>query len=373
MISDKEYKSPLKFPGSGYEMVTCHYPLRLDVYSGCSHDCAYCYAKGILTARGMWNPELIKMADINKIKSAFERAFKGKGSTSISEAIRHKLPVRLGGLTDCFQHDELETGTALKLLKMLNSYDYPYMIVTKSDIVSRAKYLKEISNGKAYVQVTVISLNNKATRKIEPGAPSVSARLKTIEKMANKGIFVCGRLSPVIPKLSTDHIEEYVERMAEAGAKHILAEFFRGGKRVIKKIEDRTGISFIDVMVKNKAYYRTNIEYKNAFYKKLLGLCKEKNVGFSVCSDGDLVPRHFNSTENCCGTDLIPGFENCSTCTANVLAKEVQSKGNVTLDYMQKKYWSPDYKHFEKMWESERITELVEGVEKKSDHYVKKS
>jgi hypothetical protein len=34
MISDKEFKSPLKFPGSGYEMVTCHYPLRLDVYSG---------------------------------------------------------------------------------------------------------------------------------------------------------------------------------------------------------------------------------------------------------------------------------------------------------------------------------------------------
>jgi DNA repair photolyase len=273
MISEKEFKSPLKFPGSGYEMVTCHYPLRLDVYSGCAHDCVYCYAGLMLRARGMWNPQAIRVADVNEIEKAFENAFSGKGWSPISQALRHKLPVRLGGLTDCFQKCELEAGTALKLLKLLNKYDYPFMIVTKSDVVAQKEYLKEIAKGKGYVQITIISLDSEALKKIEPGAPEVSARIDTIRKLSSKGVFVAARLSPVIPILSTDHLNEYVKTMAKAGARHILAEFFRGKITMIQRIEDLTGISFMDVMEKKGTYRRVNVEYKNRFYTKLKSMC----------------------------------------------------------------------------------------------------
>ena len=370
MISKKEFKSPLKFPGSGYELVTCHYPLRLDTYSGCAHDCVYCYAGFLLRARGMWDPESIKMANIKTIEDAFQNAFKSLRQSPISNAIRHKLPVRIGGLTDCFQKCEIETGTSLKLLKLLNKHDYPFMIVTKSDVVARKEYLAEIAKGKAYVQVTLITLDEKVLRKIEPGAPKASARIKAIKKLSDKGVFVCARFSPVIPSLSTDHVEEYVDTMARAGVRHILAEFFRGTKAMIHQIEELTGTSFMDVMEKKGAYYRVNINYKNKFYAKLKHLCTKKKIGFTICSDGDLVPQNFNTTINCCGTDSITGFENCSTCTANMVAREAASKGKVTLQEMKGNYWSPDFSCFEKMWQSGRIQELVNSVEKQGEIYV---
>ena len=52
----KEYKSFYKTV-DGSEGQKCNYPTRLDTYGcGCVHDCKYCYAKSLLSFRGLWNP-----------------------------------------------------------------------------------------------------------------------------------------------------------------------------------------------------------------------------------------------------------------------------------------------------------------------------
>lgn len=49
----KEFKSFLKTV-TGNEGGKCRYPTRLDPYGcGCSHDCAYCYARSLLEFRGL--------------------------------------------------------------------------------------------------------------------------------------------------------------------------------------------------------------------------------------------------------------------------------------------------------------------------------
>lgn len=372
MLSEKEFKSPLKFPDGGHEMVTCHYPLRLDTYLNCFHDCAYCVMTPLLQRQGRWNPNSINMADFEKIEHKFERALNGRGRGPIAEALHHKLPVRLGGLTDCFQAAELQTGTTLKVLKLLNKHDYPFMIVTKSDMVAREEYLEEITKGKAYIQVSIISLEEEVLRRLEPGAPPVSRRIEAIKTLADKGVAVCARLSPIIPGLSTDRIEEYIYTVAKAGAKHILAEFLKATKPMIRKVEELAGISLMGFMKKKEHYRYMNIGYKDQFFAKVRSLCDEAGIGFSVCNEGDLTPRRFNTTVNCCGTDSIPGFENCCECTANNLAYAVQKKEHVTLNEMKDGYWSPNYKYFEKMWESGRIEQLVDGVQKSGDEYIRK-
>ena len=318
----------------------------------------------------MWHPDAIRVADVEKIERAFEIAFSGKGWGPISEALRHKLPVRLGGLTDLFQKSEEETRTTLKLIRLLNRYDYPYLIVTKSDLLARPEYLEELVKGKAYVQVTVISLDEERVAKIEPGAPRITARIKAIRRLADAGLFICGRMSPAIPILSTGAPEAYVDRMAEAGARHILVEFFRGNKTMIRAVETLAGIQFMDLMEPKGSYCRANIDFKNAFYERMHDLCVARGMSFSVCSDGDLVPQRYNTTENCCGTDTIKGFEGCSTCTANAVAREVRAKGSVTLERMTRKYWSPDLDQFRTHWESGRVAELVEGIRQQGDRYV---
>jgi organic radical activating enzyme len=52
-----EYKSFFKTVG-GNEGSKCKYSTRLDVYGrGCQHDCDYCYAKSLLSFRGLWDAE----------------------------------------------------------------------------------------------------------------------------------------------------------------------------------------------------------------------------------------------------------------------------------------------------------------------------
>lgn len=68
-----EYKSFLKTV-SGNEGNKCHYPTRLDTYGcGCQHDCSYCYAKSLLEFRGLWNPTIPAVADVEKIQKAVKK------------------------------------------------------------------------------------------------------------------------------------------------------------------------------------------------------------------------------------------------------------------------------------------------------------
>ena len=63
----KDFKSVGKTV-EGNEGGRCNYPTRLDTYGcGCSHDCKYCYAKSLLSFRGLWNPQRPSVAEIGKI------------------------------------------------------------------------------------------------------------------------------------------------------------------------------------------------------------------------------------------------------------------------------------------------------------------
>ena len=118
-----EYKSFYKTVGGG-EGSKCHYPTRLDTYGkGCQHNCNYCYAKALLSFRGLWNAKEPAVADIKKIEKTVKRIPKG----SI---------VRLGGMTDCFQPIEKEIRNTYETIKILNKYGIGYLIVTKSSMIA---------------------------------------------------------------------------------------------------------------------------------------------------------------------------------------------------------------------------------------------
>ena len=63
-----EYLNPYSTVGSG-EGSRCTYPTRLDVYGcGCSHNCAYCYARSILEFRGNWHPYVPELVDLDYLR-----------------------------------------------------------------------------------------------------------------------------------------------------------------------------------------------------------------------------------------------------------------------------------------------------------------
>lgn len=114
----KEFKSFLKTVG-GNEGSKCHYGTRLDTYGcGCQHDCSYCYAKSLLDFRGLWDASEPRVANVKAIERAVKK-------------LDGNVPVRLGGMTDCFMPQEAKHGVTYETLRLLNKYRVPYLIVTK--------------------------------------------------------------------------------------------------------------------------------------------------------------------------------------------------------------------------------------------------
>ena len=256
----REFKSFYK-EVSGNEGNKCHYNKRLDTYGcGCQHDCSYCYAKSLLSFRGLWNNEDPSIADI----AAIERKLK-------------KIPVgtilRLGGMTDCFQPIEKLHRVTYETIKLLNKYRIGYLIVTKSSIVADDEYLEIMDKELAHIQITVTTLDDELCKSYEKASPP-SERVKAILKLQERGFDVAIRLSPII--------EEYMDfdKLNSLGIKKCIVEFLR----VNSWIEKWFKIDYSKYTLKQSGYRHLPLEEKKRILERIEIPIK------SVCED---VTEHF--------------------------------------------------------------------------------
>ncbi len=364
-VSRSYYKRPINLPKTGHELVTCHYPLRLDTYSGCIHNCVYCYAKNLLEVRGYWNT--VRPADPTHIEKQLECFLKyNEDRNSLSNAIKRKLPFRLGGLTDCFQECEKQKRVTEKVLEILNRYEYPYLIVTKSPLI--ADYMDVLEEKLAVIQVTITTLKEELSKAIEPNAPNPLDRLEALRDLNECGYFTTARFSPIIPCLNLTEADNLFEAYSNAGTEHVLVEFFRGTLRMIERVEFATSKRIKHYFVKKGYYYRFNFDNKLMMYKYLKELANKFDMKFSICSDGDPVPFELNDTKNCCGTDNLKNFKGVER-VASTLYWLAKNKGEVSLNDMLK-YWSPTPEIFERFWFSGAFERFVFGLKWNGRMYV---
>lgn len=360
------YKRPINLPKSGHELVTCHYPLRLDAYSGCMHNCVYCYAKNLLEERGYWR--IVRKTDIKIVEGQIEKYMNNEINGDITEAIKKKIPFRLGGLTDCFQQMEKKERITKQVIELLNTYEYPYLIVTKSPLV--AEYTDVIEKKLVVIQITVTTLNDNIAKKLEPFAPPPKERVDALKELSDYGYFTTARFSPIIPNVNMDEAEKLIEAFSDTGTEHLLVEFFRGTEKMIDSVEKSTGANLREDFVKNGYYYRFNLNKKLKIYEKLKEIANSFGLKFSICSDGDPVPFYLNDTLNCCGTDSLSNFKGVER-VASLVYKEVKEKGRITLKDMEK-YWTPTPNIFAKAWFEGTFERFVHGLKwnKSEEYYV---
>ena len=252
-----EFKSFFKTV-DGNEGNKCNYPTRLDTYGkGCSHDCNYCYAKSLLDFRNFWNPENPAVADIEKIKR------------KIAKLPKDIPPLRLGGMTDCFQPIEKVHRVTYETIKALNEHRIPYLIVTKSALVASDEYIEILDKELAHIQITVTTTDDKLSTTYEK-ASVPSERIKAIEKLHSLGYDVTLRLSPYIP--------EYVDLdiLSKVKCDKILVEFLRVNTWIRKWFD----IDYSEYTVKQSGYKHLPLEKKKEYISKIKGF-KE----ITVCED----------------------------------------------------------------------------------------
>lgn len=252
----REYKSFYKTV-DGNEGQKCNYPTRLDTYGcGCIHDCKYCYAKSLLSFRGLWNPYDPSVADIDKIEKKIKSLERG----SI---------VRLGGMTDCFQECEKDLEVTYKTIQLLNRYGIHYLIVTKSDLIASDKYLGVLSKDLAHIQITVTSTDDDLARQYE-NAPVTSKRLSAIEKLFELGFDIQIRLSPYIP----GYIDWEVIKKLKCD--RVIIEFLRVNAFIKKTFQ----LDFSQYRHRENGYEHLPLDEKKRLLAPILS-CKK----VSVCED----------------------------------------------------------------------------------------
>lgn len=276
MAANDEFKSFYK-KGDRKVNTWCRWNDRLDPYGcGCAHDCSYCYAKSLLEFRGLWNPQEPARASAMEVRKA------------IRKTPRDKV-LRIGGMTDPFQPAELKYHITYSMLRQLNVYRRPYLIVTKSDLVADDRYIAVLDPALAHIQVTITTTDDALCRTYEH-APAPSRRIAAVEKLQALGYDVQVRLSPFIP--------EYVDLDAINAIKcdKILIEFLKVSPWIKKWFD----IDYTPYVVSQSGYLHRTLNDKKNLISKITGF---KEV--SVCEDEtvayDYWKNHFNpNPDDCC-------------------------------------------------------------------------
>ena len=273
----KEYKSFYKQVG-GNEGSKCRYNTRLDTYGcGCQHDCAYCYAKSLLSFRGLWDAKEPAVADLDKIERKIAKLEPG-------------TIVRLGGMTDCFQPMEAQEHITAETIQLLNKYGIGYLIVTKSDLV--CDYLSILDKELAHVQVSTTWIPAEK-------AVSTERRIEAIERLEAAGVDTAVRLSPFVPQFVD------FDRLNSTRCRKIIVEFLR----VNHWIRSWLPLDYSSYTVKHAGYNHLPLDKKIEALAKITGFDE-----VSVCED---VTEHYkywrecvnHNKEDCCNL-RIGGYEN---------------------------------------------------------------
>ncbi|MBD8526727.1 PA0069 family radical SAM protein [Pseudomarimonas arenosa] len=189
----------------------------INPYRGCEHGCVYCFARPTHSYLGL-SPGL-----------DFESRLIAK--TNAPALLRKELaksgyqaePIALGINTDAYQPVEKTLLLSRQLLEVLAEARHPTIIVTKSALVLRdLDLLNEMARQRlARVYLSVTTLDNRLSARLEPRAAAPHARLKTIERLAQSGVEVGVLLAPVIPTLNDAEIERILKQVREAGAGNV--------------------------------------------------------------------------------------------------------------------------------------------------------
>ncbi|MBB5747484.1 PA0069 family radical SAM protein [Brevundimonas variabilis] len=186
----------------------------INPYKGCEHGCIYCYARPSHAWMGL-SPGL-----------DFESRlfFKPEGARLLEQELARPKYVckriHIGGNTDPYQPVEREQKVTRALLEVLQRFNQPFSIITKSHLITRdLDILGPMGRERlATAFVSITTLDRELARTMEPRAATPQRRLDAIRQLADAGVPVGVGFAPVIPGLNDHEMESVLEAAAKAGA-----------------------------------------------------------------------------------------------------------------------------------------------------------
>jgi DNA repair photolyase len=186
-----------------------------NVYRGCEHGCAYCFARPTHEYLGF-----SAGLDFETKIMVKERA---------PELLRAELSrkswkpqvLAMSGVTDCYQPIERTLQLTRRCVGVLTEFRNPLAIITKNHLVTRDRdLLAELAHYNAVVvTISVTTLDGELAKTLEPRASSPARRLAAITELSAAGIPVRVLMAPTIPGLTDHEMPELLKACAQAGAR----------------------------------------------------------------------------------------------------------------------------------------------------------
>ena len=183
-------------------------------YRGCSHGCAYCYARPTHEYLGL-------NAGIDFETKVF---VKQRAPQLLRDWLAASCwqcePIMFSGVTDCYQPVEKQLRLTRQCLGVALAAKQPIMIVTKNALITRDLDLLQRMAKCNLVSVTIsiTTLDTKLANDLEPRTSRPAARLRSIQDLSAAGVPVHVMMGPIIPGLTDVEIPALLSAAKDAGA-----------------------------------------------------------------------------------------------------------------------------------------------------------
>ena len=300
----------------------CMFHNSINTYMGCEHDCKYCYVKTNYGYNGMWTKEPIP-ANIKDIEEPFYDAFNTVKSNVLIDIIRKRQPVKIGISTDPLQPIERKEKVTLKTIKMLNSYDYPYVIISKGIVEPELLDVMCEMKDNFLFQQTLLTLDKDITKKLEPGAPSPQERLDNIKRLTDEGIIVQVRIEPWLVGVHTNEkgylldnklMDEFIGTLKSVGVRHIISRHYARNTMTDIFLEEILGINYADVYKKQQIDTLGHC-FNDSGKKSDKAMVPDTTVDIRFAKQMRKILDKYDMTyapRKCAATDLFSAEECCS-------------------------------------------------------------
>jgi len=258
-------------------LCTCLPKFNINPYLGrCAHGCVYCYAVKFPSFRGSTIPRL-------KMKNEI---------IQMVEKTKSRWPVMLSDSTDPYQPLEKEYEITRKCLEVLTEKEFPILIVTKSDLVTRDIDL--FRKTRTVVSMSITTLREETAKTIEPHAPPPNSRFNSLKQIADEGIPTVVRIDPIIPLVNwdIDELEKIMCRSADIGVNQVTASTMKLVKGVFASIKNENPTLFIALQnCYSDGEWISGYKYLNRakrfkILSELKSIAKKYELKFATCREG---------------------------------------------------------------------------------------
>jgi len=263
------------------DLCTCPPKYSFNPYTGCAHNCIYCYATYIP-----------KFHQLRLKKLLFKRLEKDLDNLPSNSLIS------MSNSSDPYPPNERYLNITRRCLEIMREYDIRLLIVTKGNIVIRD--IDILSEMHCAISITITCLSDLAKR-LEPGAPDPKDRIYALKYIKEHGIPVILRLDPIIPFLTERDAIKVLEKCDFVD--HVVTSTLKLKKNILNRFA-----IFPELVNKFKKIYREKIgsylylpkDYRFKLLEPIKDACEELGISLSFCREG----FKFNA-KSCDGSHLI--------------------------------------------------------------------